>query len=61
MSIAGIDLTCDRTDYIARRCLMCGNIDVFQAGFSDGRKCQKCGGHSVIVGYVKEVKNGGAL
>lgn len=61
MSIAGIDLTCDRTDYIARRCLMCGNIDVSPAGFSDGRKCQKCGGHSVIVGYVKEVKNRGAL
>lgn len=49
-------LTCDRTNCIARKCLFCGNIDIYPTGFADGRKCSKCDGHSAIIGYVKEVK-----
>lgn len=47
----------EKTDWIAKQCLFCGNIDIYPAGFSDGKTCSRCGKHSSPIGYAKEKEN----
>lgn len=45
------------TQWVALRCLTCGDIMTYPARTTDGRRCNKCeSGNVILEGYVRKVR-----